>query len=565
MKYDLLSKYSLDINNVLKEYPRPQLRRDSYLSLNGLWKYTINNDGNINEDFSNDIVVPYCIESYLSGVRKELNNDEYLIYKKEFVVDSEFLKEITLLHIDKVDQICEVYLNNELVGRGDNGYLPIVLEVSKFIKIGSNILIVKVKDELNTDYPYGKQSRKRGGMWYTPVSGIWGSVWLESVSKNYIKNLKITPNIDESTVRIKVYSDSANFEVIIKEEDKIIYESKVDGNDFVVKIRDVKLWNPDNPFLYDLIIRNECDCIESYFAMRKFSCDNKYFYLNNEKYFVNGVLDQGYFSDGIYTPSSYEMYKDDILKMKELGFNTLRKHIKVEPLMFYYYCDMYGMLVIQDMINVGEYSFLKHTALPTIGVKKNLMKVSEIAKNNFISNLKGTIELLYNTPSLISYTIFNEGWGQFDDCKMYELVKSMDSTRVVDTASGWFKPKYSDVESLHVYFRKVKLKKYNKPIFVSEFGGYSYKVNGHVFNENKEYGYKKYRDRKLFEDGFVELYERDILNNLENNLAGAIYTQVSDVEDEINGLLTYDRKVCKVNSKRVKELMDRIYNKFNEM
>lgn len=567
MNYNLLTKYSenLDYNNILKEYPRPQLKRNSYINLNGIWKYEISKDGDINGKFQKDILVPFCIESSLSKVRKELKRDEYIIYKKEFNLESTFIKNKTIIHFSAVDQMCEVYLNGNFIGENKGGYLPFWFNISDYIK-ENNVLIVKVKDELNVDYPYGKQAKKRGGMWYTPVSGIWGSVWLESVNENYIKNIKLTPNIDENKIIIDIDSNSKWFSIVIKEKEKQIYKSNIDDKHIEITIDNPKLWSPDNPFLYDLFISSEDDEIESYFAMRKFGVDDKVFLLNNKPYFVNGVLDQGYFSDGIYTPSSYEVYKDDILKMKELGFNTLRKHIKIEPMMFYYYCDLYGMLVFQDMVNLGKYSFFRQTALPTIGFKKMIGNyVTNKQKENFIFWTKETVKYLYNIPSIVCYTIFNEGWGQFDADKLYKIVKKIDSTRVVDTTSGWFKKKLSDVESLHVYFKKIKLKKSKRTIFVSEFGGYSYKIEEHSFNKNKTYGYRKYDDREKFEEGIISLYRGEILSNLSNGLAGTIYTQVSDVEDETNGFLTYDRKICKVNEKKINDVMKDIYDEFNKI
>lgn len=567
MKYDLLTKYSknLDEESILKEYPRPQLKRDSYLNLNGIWKCEINDTGSVECDFNNSVLVPFCVESYLSNVSKLLKNNEYIIYKKEFEVKKEFIKDITFINFEAVDQMCEVYLNNKLVGKNVGGYLPFSFDITNFVNIGNNILIVKVKDELNIDYPYGKQCKKRGGMWYTPVSGIWGSVWLESVNKNYIKDIKLTSDIDKQTIEIEIDSFANKFNVEIRENNKVIYKNYIKDRNIEVKIDNCKLWSPENPFLYDLIVSSEDDKIESYFAMRKFSVNDKTFLLNNKPYFVNGVLDQGYFSDGIYTPSSYEAYKDDILKMKELGFNTLRKHIKIEPKLFYHYCDVYGMLVFQDMVNNGKYSFLKDTVFPTIGIKKKLGKVSNIQKDNFIEHTKAIVAYLYNIPSIVCYTIFNEGWGQFDADKLYDIVKGIDNTRVIDTTSGWFKENKSDVESLHVYFRTIRLKESLKPIFVSEFGGYSYKIQEHSFNENKTYGYRKYKDKDKFEMDFIKLYKDEILGNLKNGLAGAIYTQVSDVEDETNGLLTYDREICKVDVIKVKEVMDGIYKEFYKL
>ena len=283
--------------------------------------------------------------------------------------------------------------------------------------------------------------------------------------------------------------------------------------------------------------------------------------LNGKVYFFNGVLDQGYFSDGIYTPASPNEYARDILAMKSLGFNTLRKHIKVEPEEFYYQCDKLGMIVFQDMVNNGKYSFLRDTALPTIGFK-NLREKKRTPRERdaFYEGMKRTVSQLYSHPCVVYYTIFNEGWGQFEADKMYALMRELDSTRIIDTTSGWFKKNESDVNSLHVYFKEVKLKgeKGEKPIILSEFGGYSYKIKEHSANLKKTYGYKKFENQGEFENALINLYENEVIPNVQNGLCGAIYTQLSDVEDETNGFLTYDRRVLKVNCERVRATMEKL-------
>ena len=327
-------------------------------------------------------------------------------------------------------------------------------------------------------------------------------------------------------------------------------------------------FNKVNDFVaFELTIKNNDDEIKTYFAMRKLSVKDNKLLLNNKPYFIHGLLDQGYFSDGIYTPVSYQAYKDDILTMKELGFNCLRKHIKIEPMMFYHYCDKYGMIVFQDFVNNGKYNFIIDTAFPTVFRKNNtfinkLKSVKKAQKEIFEKSSIDTLNYLYNVPSILYYTIFNEGWGQHDADNYYHLVKSIDNTRVIDSTSGWFKENYSDVESLHVYFKKIKLSKSIKPIIVSEFGGYAYKEENHVFNDKKEYGYKKLKTKEDFNEAIKKLYENDIIDNIKNNLCGAIYTQVSDVEDEINGLLTYDRKVLKVNKETMIEIKNKIDKEF---
>ena len=276
------------------------------------------------------------------------------------------------------------------------------------------------------------------------------------------------------------------------------------------------------------------------------------------------MLDQGYFSDGIYLPATVECYKNDILTMKKLGFNTLRKHIKIEPELFYYYCDKYGMLVCQDMVNSGKYSFLLDTAFPTIGLKKGIKRyATRKRKNIFESTARRTLELLGNHPSVVYYTIFNEGWGQYDADRLYEELKLVDKTRIYDTTSGWFYGKRSDVESQHVYFKPFIVKKeYSRPLVLSEFGGYSYKINEHSFNLGKTYGYKLFNNKKDFENALVRLYSNEILPAIDKGLCGAFLTQLSDVEDETNGLLTYDRQMLKIDEDIMKKISEDIYSKF---
>jgi beta-galactosidase/beta-glucuronidase len=299
--------------------------------------------------------------------------------------------------------------------------------------------------------------------------------------------------------------------------------------------------------------------------MRKFSVNSKYFLLNNKPYFVHGLLDQGYYPEGIYTPASYKAYQNDILTMKELGFNCLRKHIKIEPMRFYYYCDKYGMLVFQDIVNNGDYSFMIDTAMPTIGLNKLAMsfkKTSDETKQIYKQSLIDTVNYFYNVPCIGYYTIFNEGWGQHDADYYYNLLKEIDNTRILDSTSGWFKETLSDVESLHVYFKPIKLKPSNKAIIVSEFGGYAYSIKDHEFNTQKVYGYKKFNNSEDFNKAIINLFETDIINNIKYGLAGSIYTQVSDVEDETNGLLTYDRKILKVNENDFIEIKNKIDKEF---
>lgn len=554
LNYNLMSKYEVN-NPPLEEYPRPQMVRDSYLNLNGKWNFAISKFNSIEQEFKEEILVPYPVESSLSGICIRIPNKYYLIYNKKFNIEKGFLHEYTILHFDAVDQVCDIYFNKKKVMHHEGGYLPFSCHV--LAKEGINEIDVVVDDSNSYNYPTGKQREKRGGIWYTKVSGIWQSVWLESVSYDYIKSFKISSDLDSGEVSFDFDTQATSVEVFVYEDEKLLCSDKGLMN-IKIKIDNPKYWSPENPFLYKVVFRTNYDTVKSYFAFRKFSIKDNKFYLNNKPYFVNGLLDQGYFSDGIYTPASYEAFKDDILTMKELGFNTLRKHIKIEPMMFYYYCDTLGMLVFQDMVNLGKYSFFKDTALAFLGKKKAPYKsLSVEQKNTFTKHSKETVNYLFNVPSVVYYTIFNEGWGQFDADKMYDILKNVDSTRIYDATSGWYRETKSDVASYHIYFKPLKIKEETKPIIISEFGGYSYKDLDHSFNLSKTFGYKKFDSKEEFNEAFINLYKNEVIP-LKDKLAGIIYTQVSDVEDETNGLLTYDRKVLKVNKEVVKPLMEEL-------
>ena len=525
-------------------YPRPQLKRDSFYSLNGTWRLTYGDNQKIN------ITVPYPPESILSGVFKDMGKDPHLEYEREFTLPKGFVKDRVILNFGAVDQICTVYLNGKQVGKNEGGYNHFSCDITNELR-EQNILTVKVEDNLSDkSLPYGKQTYKRGGMWYTPISGIWQSVWLESVPEEYIKEMRINTAKDGA----RIYFVGANEGKVTVETPKGKKKFPVENGICQVTLDEVRCWSPTDPYLYTFVAELGQDRVESYFAIRTLEIKEIDGYqricLNGEPFFFHAVLDQGYFSDGIFTPATPELYREDILKMKELGFNTLRKHIKVEPDWFYYECDRLGMVVMQDFVNNGSYSFLRDTAFPTVFPKKMpqfLMRRSKSEKKRFIEGMKKTVRQLYNHPCVCYWTIFNEGWGQFDADEMYDILKELDSTRIIDATSGWFKKKKSDVESLHIYFKRVKIKESPRPIILSEFGGYSYKVECHVANEKNTYGYKLYSDKTQFMNGLERLYLEEVVPQIPKGLCGAVYTQLSDVEDETNGLYTYDRRVCKVD------------------
>ena len=545
-------------------YPRPQLVRDSYLCLNGRWNFSVVRKQS--REKLGKILVPFPPESRLSGIERITKPDETLVYTRLITIPDGFRKAPTdriLLHFGAVDQSARVYLNKLIVGQSESPYLPFTVDLTDHLTEGENELIVLVRDSLDPDYPYGKQTYKRGGMWYTPVSGIWQTVWMECVPETYIQSLKITPTLDSVTVEVEGGAP-----------EKVLNLCGIDypftGDSITIPVENPHHWTPEDPYLYEFTLRSGEDAVRSYFALRTVGITEvngkSLLTLNGKPYFFHGLLDQGYFPDGIFLPATEEGFEKDILEMKSCGFNMLRKHIKVEPDIFYYLCDKLGMVVFQDMVNSGKYSFFVDTALPTIGLRKGIThRVSEHRRELFFACAEGMMKHLYNHPSVCYYTIFNEGWGQFDADNAYRRLKALDPTRIYDTTSGWFKTKDSDVESDHIYFKPVKLKNVKgRPMVLSEFGGYSCKIEGHSFNLDKTYGYRFFSDQQAFEDALVKLYEDEIIPHIERGLSATVLTQVSDVEDETNGLLTYDRAILKVDAARMRELAGRMVDLFEK-
>ena len=533
-------------------YPRPQFKRDSYICLNGRWDFGIG-DG---EDYPFGITVPFCPESLASGLKMQVLG-KTLRYRRTFSLPDGFNRGRVILNFGAVDQICRVYVNGNRIGAHEGGYLPFSFDITDAIIDGENEVTVMAYDDLDHRYPWGKQKESRGGMWYTPVSGIWQTVWLESLPENAITGIKITPTEDGATV--KVYGGDGKKTLTLKDGEG---EFSFDGDEVTVRPRTVKKWSPEEPHLYHFTLKSENDEIESYFAIRTVDvrCVDgvNRICLNGEPYVFNGLLDQGYYSDGIYLPATVDGYIDDIKLVKSLGFNTLRKHIKIEPMIFYYLCDSMGICVFQDMVNNGGYSFLHDTALPTVGFQRlNDEKFNADAETRkiFSEAMVETANLLYNSPCVVYYTIFNEGWGQFTADAMYERMKAIDGTRIIDSTSGWFRRTKSDVDSRHIYFKPLKPKKLDgRPLVISEFGGYAHRVGGHCYTD-KVYGYRLFEDREKFEDAVVRLYTDEVAPLVRAGASAFIYTQVSDVEDETNGFVTYDREVVKVDVEKIRGVM----------
>ena len=537
-----------------QEYPRPQLRRSSFLCLNGEWDFAAKKGKQFPREYSRKILVPFCPESLLSGIHAHYGEDTFLFYQKTVTLPEDFLKDRLLLHFGAVDQTVEVFVNGRIVGRHTGGYNAFFLDITDDCA-REMTLTLRIKDDLrDKTLPYGKQTLRRGGMWYTPVSGVWQTVWLESVPEKHIRELKIDVTLEQATVTL---TPALNGTAFFEGRELPIVDGKV-----IFRPEKPEAWSPENPKLYPFTLTCGEDTVHSYFALR--TLETKVIdgiprlCLNGKPYFFHGVLDQGYWPDGLYTPAGETAFAQDILEMKKLGFNTLRKHIKVEPEAFYYACDRLGMIVFQDMVNNSDYRFLRDTALPTIGIqkKKDIRSHKSLASRKaFYDCMDATVSQLKNHPCICCWTIFNEGWGQFCGDAAYERLKNADSSRFIDTTSGWFRGANTDVESLHIYFGSFKkLKPGDKPLVLSECGGYCYPVEDHLFCPGKSYGYRKCKDLDDFQSDLESLYRDKILPAVRKGLCACILTQISDVEEEINGLLTYDRKVCKADSQNMLHL-----------
>ena len=569
----MLTKWgaALDRSCPLPEYPRPQLRRESFYNLNGVWDYAVTPSGEEPEVWDGEIVVPFSPEAPLSGAARGPAKDEYLHYRRGFTLPEGFQKSRVLLHFGAVDQIAEVFVNGVSAAKHSGGYWPFSADITSLLREGENILRVTVRD--NADDPtfaYGKQRYKRGGMWYTAQSGIWQTVWLESVPEVYVKSLRITPEFDEARVRIELETALESSTAITCDvraaDGSFVAGSWAKGGVCIVPLPGFRAWTPDDPYLYTLDITCGEDRVESYFAMRKFSYvelgGHKVFGLNNAPLFHNGLLDQGYYPDGLLTPPSDEAMVNDIETMKRCGFNMLRKHIKIEPLRWYYHCDRLGMIVWQDMVSGGQpYSFLHVSALPTLGKvdlpdqdAKPYGRSGVLSRARFRREMADTVRLLYNCPCIALWTVFNEGWGQFDALEMANELKKLDPTRFIDHASGWQDQGYEEMKSRHIYFRPVKLKNDGRALALTEYGGYILAVDGHRWTD-KVFGYRICRDSAALAHDYEKLMLGQVLPHIrKEGLTAAVYTQITDVEEELNGLMTYDREVLKIPEETLREI-----------
>ncbi len=553
------TKYSDKVGSVPRnEYPRPQLQRDSYLNLDGQWDYAIAKGELKPEGYDGKILVPFAPESYLSGVRKIVQPDNTLYYHRTFTVPKKFMKKKTLLHFDAVDYDCQVRVNGKLVGSHTGGYLPFAFDVSKVLVPGTNTVELTVTDPTDTgDQARGKQSLNPGNIWYTSTSGIWGPVWLESVPENYVRGIKTVPDIDKNQVTVTVDTDAPGATVKVYDGGKKIAEKKGSGP-IVIPMKNYTCWSPENPKLYDLVVSTGKDTVRSYFAMRKFSVGTdssgkKRLMLNNKPYFQVGVLDQGYWSDGQMTAPTDQAMIDDLQMLKDMGFNMVRKHIKIEPLRWYYHADQLGLIVWQDMVSgghdynllaIGGYNYLQIKVKDDADHYKFFSRENQAGRDEFIRDTKATVKLLQSEPCIGLWVPFNEGWGQFESDAVSKMIYELDPTRPIDRTSGWDDQGGGDFISKHIYFTPIYTPNDERCYVLSEFGGYVMSTPGHQLSD-LPFGYRTYFSQESMQNAYKRTFETQIYPSIAKGMSACVYTQLSDVEQECNGLITYDRAVMK--------------------
>lgn len=569
------TRWARDVNPgcPLPEYPRPQMVREAWINLNGLWDYAIEPlDSPVPDQYQGQILVPFPVESSLSGVGKALQPNQYLWYRRNFLIPEEWKSQRILLHFGAVDWQTQVWCNGQLVGDHQGGYDPFSFEVTTYLAYGSeNELTIRVFDPTNQGrQERGKQTLQPGFVFYTAVSGIWQTVWMEPLPKVFIKKLKITPHIEPGTLDVDVTLSEefpdATIQVKLLEHHQVVSISQSTGDTpLMVEVENPHLWTPDNPYLYDLkidlLINDQIlDSVTSYCGFREISLQKDRdgiprIYLNGKQIFQYGPLDQGYWPDGLYTSPTDEALRYDIEFCKSLGMNMIRKHIKVEPARWYYHCDRLGMLVWQDMPCGGK---VPHTLVLGMGFLLNLKirddrryhwfgREEELVRENFKIELKAMLDNLHNYPSIVVWVPFNESWGQFNAKEIGDWVKTYDPSRLVDVASGWFDQGNGDIYSIHKYVgpSMPRVEK-ERAIALSEFGGIGLKVDGHLWQEEKLFAYRMVNTKEELASWYLRLMDK-LLRLKEKGLVAAIYTETCDVEYEINGYLTYDREEMKMD------------------
>ena len=554
---------NLDPENVLPEYPRPQLVRDRWINLNGLWEYAITPVDAVPEKMDGHILVPFAVESALSGVGRSVTEHDALWYEREFSVPKDWAGSRIMLNFGAVDWKAEVYVNDELAGCHTGGYAPFSFDVTDLLLQGkTNSLKVKVTDSTDSWFqPRGKQVSEPEGIWYTAVTGIWQTVWMEPVSESYVKSYNVVADIDASVAKVSVNAVLAEgdaCEVVIMENGNVINKGR--GTEVVLDVPQMKLWSPDSPYLYDVeinIVRDGAvvDHVSGYAAMREISCErdadgHKRMCLNGEPLFQYGTLDQGWWPDGLYTAPSDEALVFDIQKTKDFGFNMIRKHVKVEPARWYWHCDRLGMLVWQDMPSIednhenvwGNRAYDTGTDYP----------VTQEGKENYYKEWGEVIAAFKGFPCIVVWVPFNEAWGQFDTEEVVRFTRAQDPTRLINYASGGnFVHCSGDILDLHNYPHP-EMYLYDREYInvLGEYGGIGWPVEGHLWQPDRNWGYVQFKSADEVLDTY-EKYAEMLIDLIDDGFAGAIYTQITDVEIEVNGLMTYDRKVVKLDQERL--------------
>ena len=568
----------IDVNNVWSEYPRPIMERGDWLNLNGLWKYAIQPVGKQKPiNFTGDILVPFAVESSLSGVQKRVGKENELWYQREFTVPAKWKNSKVLLHFGAVDWEADIWVNGVKVGQHTGGYIPFSFDITPALSSGSNTLEVKVWDPTDDGYqPRGKQVNKPQGIWYTPVTGIWQTVWLEPVPETYIENLRITPDIDKNILMVEALTNrctlTGRVEVKVKEGANVVATGQ-SINNLPVEVpmpENVKLWSPDSPHLYDLEVvlwdgSKQLDKVESYAAMRKFSMkrDDKgivRLQLNNKDLFHFGPLDQGWWPDGLYTAPCDEALEYDVIKTKDLGFNMIRKHVKVEPARWYTHCDRHGIIVWQDMPS-GDKNPEWQMRQYFNGRERMRSPESEA---NYRKEWKELIDYLYSYPSVGVWVPFNEAWGQFKTEEIAAWTKQYDPSRLVNPASGGNHYPVGDILDLHQYpAPQLYLYDGQRATVLGEYGGIGWANKEHLWEPDRNWGYVQFNSEQEVTDEYVK-YAEQLKQLIKQGFSAAVYTQTTDVEIEVNGLLTYDRKLVKLDEQRVHKVNQEICNILND-
>ena len=566
----------IDPAHVLEEYPRPQMQRNDWINLNGIWEFTRGTYGDTYNEkrvFDKSILVPFPVESALSGVMEvdAKNDDKNYWYRRTFTVPKNYKGKELLLHLGAVDWLCEVYVNGKSVGTHEGGYDAFSFNITPYLqKTAQQELVIKVFDsQWAGGQPHGKQSLNPNGIWYTPVTGIWQTVWLEPVAKTHLSDFLIVPDIDNEQMKITLMpnalSDDMSAVIRVLADKKEVTKMKVSsfGEELQIPVKNPRLWSPESPFLYDVEIELQkdgktVDIVKSYAGMRKIALERKdgkpCIYLNNKPLFQYGVLDQGWWPDGLYTAPTDEALVYDIQKTKDLGFNMIRKHIKVEPARWYTHCDQLGIIVWQDMPS-GDRNPEWQNRKYFEGTEKKRSAVSEAC---YRKEWKEIMDCLYSYPCIGTWVPFNEAWGQFKTPEIAEWTKEYDPTRLVNPASGGNHYTCGDMLDLHNYpAPEMYLYDAQRANVLGEYGGIGWVVKNHIWEPDRNWGYIQFNSSKEVTDEYIK-YTDMLYDLITRGFSAAVYTQTTDVEVEVNGLMTYDRKVIKVDEKRVREANARI-------